>query len=75
MLSISHSRWSGIGNGHGHLAAREATVTVSTRTTARPRSARLWLPGPTGQISRADGQLWQGGGPVAVPDLREVLAG
>jgi len=80
MLSISHSRWSGIGNGHGHLAAREATVTVSTRTTARPRSARLWLPGPTGQVSRAEGHVWQGGGPVGVPalrepDLREVLAG
>jgi len=78
MLSISHSRWSGIGNGHGHLAAREATVTVSTRTTARPRSARLWLPGPTGQVSRADTHplAWQGGGPVGVPALRqEVLAG
>ena len=78
MLSISHSRWSGIGNGHGHLAAREATVTVSTRTSARPRSARLWLPGPTGQVSRAEAHplAWQGGGPVGVPALpQEVLAG
>lgn len=44
MLSLSGSRWHGIGQGHGHLAAREATITVTTRTTARPRSARLWLP-------------------------------
>ncbi|WP_201276686.1 hypothetical protein [Marisediminicola senii] len=44
MLSLSHSRWSGIGDGHGHLAAREATVTVSTRAGARPRSATMWLP-------------------------------
>lgn len=44
MLSIEQSRWSGIGAGHGHLAAREATVTVSTRAGGRPRSARLWLP-------------------------------
>ena len=44
MLSITDSSWSGIGHGHGHLTAREVTVTVSTRTSGRPRSARLWLP-------------------------------
>ncbi len=44
MLSISHSEWHGIGEGHGHLAAREVTVTVTNRMTGRPRSARLWLP-------------------------------
>lgn len=44
MLSITDSTWSGIGHGHGHLAAREVTVTVSTRAGGRPRSARLWLP-------------------------------
>lgn len=44
MLSLSHSEWHGIGAGHGHLAAREVTVTVTNRMTGRPRSARLWLP-------------------------------
>jgi hypothetical protein len=44
MLSLSHSEWHGIGAGHGHLTSREVTVTVSTKTAARPRSARLWLP-------------------------------
>lgn len=43
VLSISQSNWSGIGSGHGHLSARQVTVTVTART-GRPRSARLWLP-------------------------------
>lgn len=44
MLSLSDSQWHGIGEGHGYLAAREVTVTVTNRLTGRPRSARLWLP-------------------------------
>ena len=44
MLSISHSSWSGIGDGHGYLASHEVTVTVSSRTSSRPRSATLVLP-------------------------------
>jgi hypothetical protein len=44
MLSISESEWSGIGSGHGHLSARQVTVTVTSRVSGRPRSARLWLP-------------------------------
>lgn len=44
MLSLSHSQWHGIGEGHGHLSAREVTVTVTSRAAGRPRSARLWLP-------------------------------
>ena len=45
MLSITGSSWSGIGDGHGHLSARQATVTVTSRIGGRPRSARLVLPG------------------------------
>jgi hypothetical protein len=44
MISLGESRWHGIGEGHGHLAAREVTVTVTSKNAARPRSARLWLP-------------------------------
>ncbi len=44
MLSLSQSAWHGIGSGHGHLTAREVTVTVTSRAAGRPRSARLWLP-------------------------------
>lgn len=54
MLSLSDSSWSGIGNGHGHLSARQATVTVTSRVNGRPRSARLWLPGPDEQFSRVE---------------------
>jgi hypothetical protein len=50
MLSVSHSDWSGIGDGHGYLEARKATITVSTRSGARPRSARVWLPDPSEQF-------------------------
>jgi len=53
MLSLSHSQWHGIGEGHGHLTSREVTVTVTTRVTGRPRSARLWLPDLTEQFRSA----------------------
>jgi len=54
MLSLSDSRWHGIGDGHGHLAAREVTVTVTSRVAGRPRSARLWLPDAAESVRRAD---------------------
>lgn len=52
MLSLSQSNWHGIGEGHGHLAAREVTVTVTSRAVPRPRSARLWLPAENTTVSR-----------------------
>jgi hypothetical protein len=54
MLSLGESNWSGIGDGFGHLTARQVTVTVSTRMGGRPRSARLWLPDPQLQFSRVE---------------------
>lgn len=54
MLSLSQSEWHGIGQGHGHLVAREVTVTVTSRVTGRPRSARLWLPDASETIRRSD---------------------
>ncbi|HEY2644121.1 MAG TPA: hypothetical protein VGI56_10260 [Galbitalea sp.] len=51
MLSLSESSWSGIGEGFGHLSAREVTVTVSTRFGGRPKSARMWLPDEGGELS------------------------
>ncbi len=45
MLSITESRWSGLGSGHGYLDSREVTVTVSSRQWPVPRSKRLLLPG------------------------------
>lgn len=54
LLSLSESSWTGIGEGFGHLSARQVTVTVSTRMGSRPRSARLWLPDPQLQFARVD---------------------
>jgi hypothetical protein len=54
MLSLSQSSWSGIGDGHGHLTARQVTVTVSQRAGGQPRSARMWLPDPELQFARID---------------------
>jgi hypothetical protein len=54
MLSLSQSNWSGIGDGAGHLTARQVTVTVSTRSGGRPRSARMWLPDPELQFARVE---------------------
>jgi hypothetical protein len=42
-LALSDVEWVGLGIGHGHLQARQATVDVR-RGTAPPVSARLWLP-------------------------------
>ncbi|WP_374999761.1 hypothetical protein [Aeromicrobium sp. CTD01-1L150] len=44
-LELSDVRWSGLGRGHGHLQARQATVAVH-RGAAPARTRTLWLPGP-----------------------------
>jgi hypothetical protein len=44
-LSVTASAWGGLGVGHGHLAARQVTISATERKAAgRPRSARIWLP-------------------------------
>lgn len=52
MISVDAPRWHGLGHGHGQLVAREVTVTVTNRTSGRPRSARLWLPGEVAPLAR-----------------------
>jgi hypothetical protein len=42
-LGLSDVEWVGLGSGHGHLRARQATVEVH-RGTSTPVSTRLWLP-------------------------------
>jgi hypothetical protein len=42
-LSLTDIEWAGLGSGHGHLRARQATVEVR-RGVGPPASARLWLP-------------------------------
>jgi len=51
MIDVSDPVWSGVGDGHGYLAARELTVTVTSRRTPVPRSARVQLPTTAGQVA------------------------
>ncbi|WP_413602390.1 hypothetical protein [Curtobacterium sp. Curtsp57] len=61
-LRVTSSSWSGIGQGHGHLTERRATVTATGRAGAvRPVSAELLLPAADGVV-RAAVQA-----PVALP--------
>jgi hypothetical protein len=59
-LSVSATRWFGIGRGHGHLAARQADVTVRARTTRLghatplPTTTPIWLPDQSGVVSLVD---------------------
>jgi hypothetical protein len=53
-MRITASTWSGIGQGHGYLAERRATVTATGRAgAARPQSAELLLPAADGSVRRA----------------------
>ncbi|MDQ1131109.1 hypothetical protein [Microbacterium sp. SORGH_AS_0888] len=50
-LEIADPHWSGLGRGHGYLAAREVTVTVRSRRSPVPRRARMLLPDPQGALT------------------------
>lgn len=52
LLGIGDARWAGIGDGYGHLAGREVTVTVSSRRSGMPQHARFVLPAPDGRLER-----------------------
>jgi hypothetical protein len=61
-LRVTSSEWSGIGQGHGHLTERRATVTATGRAGAvRPLSAELLLPAADGMVRTAAPM------PVALP--------
>jgi len=55
MISLTESRWSGLGDGYGCLSEREVTVTVSSKRGGRPRSARVMMPDAELGIRRVDG--------------------
>jgi hypothetical protein len=51
VMRIEEGAWSGLGDGHGHLRARRATVmSAGRRGASRPVRCRLWLPGPAGTV-------------------------
>ncbi|HQD22739.1 MAG TPA: hypothetical protein PKY27_10835 [Arachnia sp.] len=65
VLRVEEPLWSGVGDGYGNLTQREVTLTITSKRMPRPRSARLLLPGPDGQLSQA---------PSAVPAGRRLRA-
>jgi hypothetical protein len=53
-LTVTATRWEGLGQGHGHLRARRAVVEVGGRRGFdRVRRTELWLPGPGGVLAEA----------------------
>ena len=59
-LTVTSSRWEGLGEGWGHLQGRRVTVEAAGRGEAsRSRRAELWLPGPGGTVATVE--------PVAEP--------
>jgi hypothetical protein len=51
-LTVTSSRWAGLGEGWGHLQGRRVTVEAAGRGEAsRGRRAELWLPGPDGMVT------------------------
>jgi hypothetical protein len=51
-LGVAASRWEGLGDGHGHLRARQVDVVAQGRgAAARERRVTLWLPGPDGRVA------------------------
>ena len=59
-LTVTSSRWEGLGEGWGHLQGRRVTVEAGGRgEAARGRRAELWLPRPDGTVAAVE--------PVAEP--------
>ena len=51
-LTVTASRWTGLGEGHGCLRGRQIEVMAEGRgAAARPVRARLWLPSPDGEVA------------------------
>lgn len=59
MLSIEDPAWEGVGDGHGCLTRREVSVTVSSRRSPVPRTARMLLPDVGGALAAAPDQQQQ----------------
>ena len=50
-LTVADGRWEGLGDGHGHLRARQVEVVVGGRRAAgRQQRVRLWLPSADGRV-------------------------
>ena len=69
-LAVTASAWQGLGQGHGHLTARQAEVSITGRGAAtRERRFLLWLPSPDGTITLLEPDTRVGSGGPAGPPL------
>ncbi len=68
-LDLAEPEWSGVGRGHGYLAAREVTIDVRSRRWPMPRRVRMTLPAADGGV----GAVGSSGASVpALPRLEAV---
>lgn len=49
-IDVADPDWTGLGRGHGYLAGRALTVTVTSRRTPVPRRGRMLLPAVDGAL-------------------------
>ena len=71
-LQTRGTRWSGIGQGHGHLSARRVRVS-SGRVGSPSTEAELWLPDVDAQVRIVDPSVEAVVGPAGVADGRPWL--
>lgn len=57
MITLHDPHWEGIGAGHGLLSERTVTVTAQTRSSPRPQSLRVRLPGGRGIVEPVPGEV------------------
>jgi hypothetical protein len=71
-IEIADPSWSGLGSGHGYLAGRELTVTVTGRRSPAPRRARMLLPAADGTITALGAPAVARSTPAAAEPIRAV---
>lgn len=69
VCSVDRSTWTGLGEGHGRLAARRVRFEVSGRRAERARRVDVWFPGRSGAVDVAVAGASERS---AVTGLREV---
>jgi hypothetical protein len=54
VIDVADPRWTGLGDGHGYLAGRELTVSVTSRRLPGARRVRMLLPAADGTVALLD---------------------
>jgi hypothetical protein len=71
VIDVADPRWTGLGDGHGYLAGRELTVSVTSRRLPGARRVRMLLPAADGTVALLD-QAAEQPRLRAVPDAYET---